>query len=99
MSRNVMVEDETVLQNIPYVGDDHTTIDQEFINELIENYDGNVHGQQNGMNMGWKCMSDELLIELIHILKREAEGSSDEDILERVAGWLALIFKLGFLYK
>ncbi len=81
LQRNLMVEDETVLRNIPYVGDDHTLIDQEFINELIENYDGKVHGEVGGY------MNDEILVELVQVMKKYVDESDQEGfIVEKVSG-------------
>ena len=62
MQKNIFVEDETVLKNIPYIGDDHTKVDEEFIEQLIEDYDGKVHGGVGGH------MSDEMFVDLVNSL-------------------------------
>ena len=71
IQRNILVEDENVLQNLPYLGDDQTKIDQQFINELVENYDGRVHGRSSVGNY----LNDELLVELVDQLDSAYFGS------------------------
>ncbi len=77
------VEDETVLQNIPYVGDYHTELDEEFISELIDNYDGKVHGEISGY------MDDEMFITLVDSLVKYQKTTlniPEQIIFDKISG-------------
>uniref|UniRef100_A0A3B0QYA7 [histone H3]-lysine(27) N-trimethyltransferase n=1 Tax=Psoroptes ovis TaxID=83912 RepID=A0A3B0QYA7_PSOOV len=72
--RNVRIEDETTLHHIPYLDDDNRNpIDNNFIEELLTNYDGKIHTEK-------ERFTDDILVELVDKFKTIVKINDDNNV-------------------
>ncbi|GAB1296859.1 Histone-lysine N-methyltransferase EZH1 [Apodemus speciosus] len=74
LQQNFMVEDETVLCNIPYMGDEVKEEDETFIEELINNYEQQNPTGEEEMIPGSVLISDAVFLELVDALNQYSDG-------------------------
>lgn len=72
----VQIEDESVLHNIPYMGERLLDEDSSFIEELLGNYDGKVHGEDGEEDR----LDNQTLVDLVDALRKFDESGKETNI-------------------
>ena len=66
------------------MGDNHSAQDEEFIHELLQNYDGKLHGDIGGY------MNDEMFVDLVKALRKYQKVDNDlipeKIIFDKISG-------------
>uniref|UniRef100_A0A1X7T4E7 [histone H3]-lysine(27) N-trimethyltransferase n=1 Tax=Amphimedon queenslandica TaxID=400682 RepID=A0A1X7T4E7_AMPQE len=67
IQENFLVEHETVLHHIPYMGEEVLCKEDSFIEDLIKNYDGKIH---DGATETGETVEDDVLQDLVEAMKK-----------------------------
>ncbi|XP_065175411.1 histone-lysine N-methyltransferase EZH2-like [Sycon ciliatum] len=78
--QNFIVDDETVLHNIPYMGDELLDKERGFIDDLIQNYEGRVHDAAEAS--AEDDIEDDILHQLVLRLSKKLSSSEPDDSTE-----------------
>lgn len=90
--KNVHIDDETTLHHIPYLGDYVYENEDNFIEELLTNYDGKIHCEKENF-------TDDILVELIDklnplvlVANDDHDDKDDKDGSENVFEIISNVF-------
>lgn len=89
--KNVIVEDETILHHVPYIGDDVVN-DDDWQNELLEFYENRVHMPSDDY------LTDDILSDLVDVLISKVWSEDDINLPPDLKGPTERKFYLVSLY-